>query len=788
MAPSIVEDLRRRFGENLKLDRHARRLYGYDASGGHDMPDAVVYPKDEEDIRFLVALAHERQAVLVPRGSGTGLSGGAIAGAGTISVSFERMRRMRSLDAARRRAWVEPGHVNGLLDPVLLPYGLFFPPDPASHRVSTIGGNIAENAGGPHAVKYGVTGQHVVSLRVVDMAGRTGTLTAGTVQPWADLVSLVVGSEGTLAFVLAAELVLVDRPKDVATMLVSFRDMVEGTDFVSAIVAQGTIPATLEFLDRAHIEAIEAWGVTHYPEGAGAVLLIEYDGREEDVARDVARTERLASERQALGCTTTRDPVEREGLWLGRRGAYAVIARYGRRLLTQDVTVPRQRLTQMLAAVERIAADHGLMVATVGHAGDGNLHPNFPYDPDDAELTRRVHAANDEVMRACVALDGSISGEHGIGEEKLQHMPVMFGPQELGLMAAVRRSLDPELLLNPGKAVADLPRSIPEGEARAVAPPRTAEEVQEAVRDARARRSPLALSLRELRGVRVDLPGLTLEAGAGATLAEVEEALRDSPLELAPTALRSETLCEAVLLGDYGPEHLSSGTWRNHLLAAQYVTGAGELVRFGRPVVKNVAGYDLSRLLIGSRGTLGVPVSFTFRLLPRRAEGWYSRSGISAERLAESVPTDASAAFALTDGGAYALFVRLHDQAAGFEAAPDALQRLAEVRGRLGQSASLLDLSLPEQRLVGALEAAGGPPAVVLPRAGRLIVDVPRARAVEIAQAASGEEGAAVRATYGPRHEELHQARVLEAAWREALEGVFDPDRVLQNWFPGEGS
>ncbi len=786
MEQSTLDALRQRFGTALKLERHARQLYGYDASGGHDMPDAVVYPRDAEDIRFLVALAHEHRALLVPRGSGTGLSGGAIAGAGTITVSFERMRRLRSLDAARRRAWVQPGHVNGLLDPVLAPYGLFFPPDPASHRVSTIGGNVAENAGGPHAVKYGVTGQHVVGLEVVDMSGRTGALTAGTVQPWADLVSLVVGSEGTLAFVLAAELVLVERPQEVATMLISFRDMQAGTDFVSAIVAQGMIPATLEFLDRAHVEAIEAWGVTHYPEGAGAVLLIEFDGLREDVVRDVARTEALAAERQALGCKTTRDPEERESLWLGRRGAYAVIARYGRRLLTQDVTVPRQRLTEMLAAVERIAEDHGLMVATVGHAGDGNLHPNFPYDPDDEELSRRVHAANDEVMRACVALDGSISGEHGIGEDKLHQMPIMFGEQELGLMAAVRRALDPDQILNPGKAVADLPRVIPAGEARATLAPRSAEEVQAAVRAARTGGAPLAISLRELRGVRPDLPNLTLEAGAGATLAEVEEALQGTPLELAQTSLRSLTLADAVLLGDYGPEHLAAGTWRNHLLAAKYVTGTGELVRFGRPVVKNVAGYDLFRLLIGSRGSLGVPVSFTFRLLPRRPETWQRQRGVPAERLWEAVPQEAGAAFAVPEDGAFTLFARVRGEASGFTPAPQALGRLADARGRLATSRSLLDLALSDAGLAQALRAAQDPPALVLPRAARVLLEVPRARAEEITQALG--EAQPLRATYGPRHVELHGVGALEADWRKALERVFDPDRVLVNWFSGEGS
>lgn len=787
MATTLAEDLRRRFADAVKLEGHARSLYGYDAISSGGLPEAVVFPRDADDLAFLLEIARTHRVGLVARGSGTGLSGGAAALAGTISVSFERLHRVLSLSPARRRAWVEAGHVNAHLEAEVRPHGLFYPPDPASHRVSSIGGNVAENAGGPHAVKYGVTGQHVVGLSVVDAAGRSGTLQAGTVQPWADLVSLCVGSEGTLCFVLAAELVLAPRPEDVATLLVSFAGMDAATDFVSAVVAQGMIPATLEFLDRAHIEAIEAWGVAHYPEGAGAVLLIEYDGTQAEVLRDVARTEKLAGERGALGCVTTRDAAERDALWLGRRGAYAVIARYGRRVLTQDVTVPRARLTQMLVDVERIAQEYGLRVATVGHAGDGNLHPCFPYDPDEADLAQRVHVASDAVMRACVALDGSISGEHGIGEEKLHQMAIMYGPEELGLMAQVRRGLDPGCLLNPGKAVPDVPRALPAGEGAACPQPRDGEEVRLAVLDARRRGEGLRISLRGLRGVEVDLPNLTVRAAAGTPLADIAQALRDTPFGLPVGPLRSGSIAQAVLLNDYGPEHILSGTWRNHLLAAEYVTGAGERVRMGRPVVKNVAGYDLFRLLIGSRGTLAVPLSFTFRLLPRREEGWWRLEPLLPDELVRRVPAGAIAAFARPRGPSYVLYARLPEPARGWDEAPDAPAELERLRRSLADPGDLLDLSLADTELAAVMAAAETPPAVVLPMAARVLVRVGRAEAERLTVQAADQGTHAVRATWGPRHLVLHRERALEASWRETLERVFDPGGIL-HWFGEEGS
>jgi glycolate oxidase subunit GlcD len=783
MATPFVGSLVERFGAAVLREEHVRRLYGYDATGMQGLPDAVVQPRNEEDVLFLVREARAHHAALVARGSGTGLSGGAVAQPGSASVSFERMRQFLSVDPERRRAWVEAGHVNGLLDPKLAVHGLFFPPDPASHRVSTIGGNIAENAGGPHAVKYGVTGMHVVGLRVVDARGRAGTLAAGAIQPGPDLVSLVVGSEGTLALVLSAELSLEPRPEAVATSLVAFRDMVQATDFVSAIIAQGMVPATLEFLDRAHIEAIQAWGVARYPDGAGAVLVIEFDGQAADVARDVAQTEALAAERGVLDCKTTRDAQEREALWLGRRGAYAVIGRFGRRRLTQDVTVPRQRLTEMFSAIERIAQEHGLMVATVGHAGDGNLHPSFPYDPADAETTRRVHEASEAVMRACVAMDGSISGEHGVGLEKLHQMSAMFGPAELGLMAAVRRAFDPDRILNPGKAVPEADRLPASGEGAEICAPASADEVHLAVLHARASQSPLTLTLEQLRGIDVTPENLTCTIGAGEPIGAIVAAMRERRLEFPLQPLRAESVAEAVLANDYGPGHVRLGTARNHLVAATYVTGAGEIVRMGRPVVKNVAGYDLFRLLIGSRGRLGVPVSFTFRLVPRRETAWWRSWACDADDVLACVPSSAEAVFALPGADGFSVYAQLPQALQGWSEAPEAPELLHAAEEECRARADLLDLACAPRAIGQAIAAMGRPPALLLPVAARLLAPLDRDRAEAATRAAAGEEGASVRALYGAQGEPIHRISPIEEAWHAQLESVFDPEGVLHSWF-----
>ncbi len=768
-------ELVRRFGKRCLTEGAKVRLYGYDAMGtAFGVPLAVVQVESPLEIPELVGLVQRHGGRLVARGAGTGLSGGSVPPDGAVVVSLERMQEIAGPDVLHRRIHAGAGVVNGSLDALLEPFGLFYPPDPASYRVSTIGGNVAENAGGPHAVKYGVTGQRVASIELADAQGRQGRLAAGPWQAGPDLVALVTGAEGTLGVVSSVELALEERPEAVVTMLLSFVEIAQASACVSAIIASGLVPATLEFIDRATIAAVEAWGVARYPAGSGAVLLLEFDGREADVEAEVVRAQAMAAEHQALSCETARRQEERDALWLGRRGAYAAVARYGRRVLTQDVTVPRDRLTEMLAAVDEISARYGLRAVTVGHAGDGNLHPDFAYDPDDAEESRRVHQANREVLEACVRLGGSITGEHGIGTEKLDQLEIMFGPAELGLTWAVRRALDPDGLLNPGKAVPEalrVPPPEPE-EGTGEGPVRGADDLLRAVAVARRDRTRLSPDLSGLRTIAVSLPNMTARVGAGATVEALAEALAGTSFSFAVQPLCAQTFAELLATNDYGPEEISQGTLRRHLLAVSYVTGYGEHVRFGRDVVKNVAGYDLFRLLIGGDGRLGVPLELTVRLALRRETAWWSRrAGLFDYGGAKGL----RGLFAMPEGDAYRLYLQSEIPPQGFEPAPQAEAALAAVRADLRDPAGLFDLALPWPQLQEAIAAVGEPPLLVLPSAGRMLCRTSRA----IAEGMAGRAGPPASARYeGVRLAVPEDS--LARDWRARIEAVYDPDAILR--------
>jgi glycolate oxidase subunit GlcD len=776
------ERLKARFGERVSLLPHVRRLYGYDATGLFGLPDAVLYAESMDDLRDAVLLAHEIRLPIIGRGSGTGLSGGTVPEQGGIIVSFERLRRILSIDEAHRRIWVEAGIVNLTLESHLEPLGLFYPPDPASHRISTIGGNLAENSGGPRAVKYGVTGHHVIQLRVVDAGGHVGILSCGEFQPSLDLVSLVVGSEGTLALIEAAQLALEQRPEHVVTLLLSFRAMAGATRFVSSLIAAGTVPSTLEFMDRNTIRAIEEWGVATYPTGAGAVLLVDLDGNRGEIERESEAVRDLALHMGALDVELAQDEAEREALWLGRRGSYAAVARHSKRVLIQDVTVPRSRLTDMLLEVERIAGKYNLHTATVGHAGDGNLHPDFGYDPDDGDMVSRIHAANTEILQACVRMDGSITGEHGIGSDKLAQLSLMYGPAELGMMADVKRALDPDGILNPDKAIL-----MELGDQTAVdAPQRSLRPVEREARDAvlAARQAKVGLSydLDRLRHIQVDIENMVVEVGAGETIGAINSALSDTSLRFPVTALRAQEVGRALLLNDYGPDHLMGGLFRQHLLAVTYVTGRGDVVRMGRPVMKNVAGYDLFRLLIGSRGLLGVPLSFVFRLVPRRAGQWFVNETKDLTGLVPLSGPRAYSLYAYPYGENYRACGQYRIGPEGWEPMNAGEYDLAAAMSRLKPDDEVLDLAFPPEFLPHVLSLLSTKPTLVLPAAARILVHLERNRADELVRKCTTLCPGAVRATYGSAQRAMHESDEFTQLWEKQLTQVFDPDGVLREW------
>ena len=417
-------------------------------------PWLAVFPGTREETVAVVKVLARHRAPFVPRGAGTGLSGGALAD-GSVLLGLNRLRRILSIDPENRLATVEPGVVNVHLTRAAAPYGLHYAPDPSSQAACTIGGNVAENAGGPHCLKYGVTLNHVVALTVVLPDGEVITVgSAGGETPGYDLLGAFVGSEGCFGVVLDATVRLTPDPEAVRTMLADFATIDAAARATSAIVATGIVPAALEMMDSGTIRAVEASiYAAGYPVDAAAVLLIEIDGPAAGIDADVAWIEALCRVAGARGVRTARDERERTRLWQGRKKAFGAMGRLSSHLVVQDAVIPRTRLPEVLDAIARIGVEEGITVCNVFHAGDGNLHPNIPYDANDPEQGTRVHRAMQRIMRACVDAGGSVTGEHGIGLDKLDYMPLIFDEASLAAMCRVRDVFDPERRANPGKVV-----------------------------------------------------------------------------------------------------------------------------------------------------------------------------------------------------------------------------------------------------------------------------------------------------------------------------------------------
>ncbi|MBZ0168027.1 MAG: FAD-binding protein [Kofleriaceae bacterium] len=415
-------------------------------------PDVVVLPDSTEQVVEVVKFCDREQLPFVPRGAGTGLSGGAIAVAGGVMIGLNRMNRLLEIDLANQRAVVEPGLVNIALTQAVADHGQYFAPDPASQAASSIGGNVAENAGGPHCLKYGTTTTHILGLEVVLASGEIVQFGGKTLDcPGYDLTGLFAGSEGTLGIATKVTVRLLRRPEAVKTLLASFRAMDAASEAVSQIIATGIIPSALEMMDRHIIRALEAWLRIGYPEGAGAVLLIELDGPAAEIEVHAAQIEQMCVRHGALDIRIARDEQERALLWRGRKGAVAAVGRITHEFYLQDGVVPRTRLPQVLRDVEAIAERHACVIANVFHAGDGNLHPLICFDSRREGELQRALAAGAEIMRLCLAVGGSITGEHGIGLEKIDFIPLMYSPDDLEAMRRVRAAFDRSSRCNPGK-------------------------------------------------------------------------------------------------------------------------------------------------------------------------------------------------------------------------------------------------------------------------------------------------------------------------------------------------
>jgi glycolate oxidase subunit GlcD len=452
---ALVAELRSVVGPDGCL-ASPEELFAYECDGltlHAARPSAVVFPRSREQVQGVVRACRARGVPFVPRGAGTGLSGGATAQGGGVVVECSRMNRILAIEPADRFAVVEPGVVNQDLSRAAAPFGLFYAPDPSSQLVCTIGGNVAENSGGPHTLKYGTTTNHVLGLELVLPDGELVELGSESgFAPGYDLVGAVVGSEGTLGIVTRATLRLVPIPERVETLLAIFPDVVSACRTVSGIIESGCVPAAMEIVDQRTIRAVEASVyAAGLPTDAGAVLLVELDGPAAALPPQIERVRTLARDAGAERVEVARDAAERQRFWRARKGAFGAMGRLAPDLYVHDAVVPRARLPEVLATVCAIGDRHGLRLSNVFHAGDGNLHPNISFDRRDPDELERVLRAGREILEACVAAGGVISGEHGIGSEKREFMGLVFSEADLAAMRGLRAAFDPDGVCNPGK-------------------------------------------------------------------------------------------------------------------------------------------------------------------------------------------------------------------------------------------------------------------------------------------------------------------------------------------------
>ncbi|MCL8208238.1 MAG: FAD-binding oxidoreductase [Actinomycetia bacterium] len=637
--------LRGRFGRRAVINDHALLAYAYDATTERHRPHAAVLAASTADVVDVLRIAGRFGVPVIPRGSGSNISGGTVPVVGGVVLSLAGMKAVREIDLANRRVVVEPGLTNAELQAILAPHGFFFPPDPASHRISSLGGNVGEGSGGPHCVKYGVTSHYVRAVEAVLADGTVvtcpGSLDGERSLDWG---GLLVGSEGVLAVATLLELTVVPRPEATATLLAAFADLTTAVRAVSAVVAARIVPSTLELLDRASLDAVRPFIDAGYPEAAAAVLLVEVDGPRGSVGAQAERAAGVLARAGAVFVEQARDAAHADRLMAARRAAYAAVARLGAHIWVQDVTVPRPLLAEMMEFVLAVRERYRLPLATLAHAGDGNLHPLIPYDPEDPEQWERMRAADREILERAAALDGSITGEHGIGVDKLETLPLMYGPTELAGMWAVKGAFDPAGRLNPGKAVypldadatgADAGHDIPSGGCATVEPT-TGDELAVAVREAAAGGRTLAVRgagrhSAEARGVdavcrltaldRVvdwDPDNLTVEVEAGMTLDRLDHMLAEGGLMFPAQPWTGDGTVGGLVAGVFdGPRRFGFGPLKNWVLGVTVVDGLGRRHRYGRKVVKNVAGLDMPKLFVGSHGRFGVLERVVLRLWPR---------------------------------------------------------------------------------------------------------------------------------------------------------------------------
>ena len=423
------------------------------------LPMVVALPETDEQVRRILETCSAMQVPVVPRGAGTGLSGGALPPGDGVLLSMAKFMRVLRVDARARTAVVQPGVRNAAISEAAAPFGLYYAPDPSSQIACTIGGNVAENSGGVHCLKYGLTVHNVLRLRGFTAAGEPVELGSHAPDaPGYDLLALAIGSEGMLVVVTEVTVKLLPKPQCAKVVMASFDDVEKAGQAVADVIAAGIIPAGLEMMDRPATHAVEQFVGAGYDLDAAAILLCESDGTPEEVEHEIARVREVLARAGATRMSVSRDEAERLRFWSGRKSAFPAVGRISPDYYCMDGTIPRKRLGEVLRFIGAMEKKYGLRCPNVFHAGDGNLHPLILFDANDAEELHRTELFAGEVLEKCVEVGGTITGEHGVGVEKINQMCVQFRPDELELFLAVKRAFDPAMLLNPGKAVPTLAR------------------------------------------------------------------------------------------------------------------------------------------------------------------------------------------------------------------------------------------------------------------------------------------------------------------------------------------
>ena len=647
-----------------------------------DMPVAVIFPASAAETAAVMKILHEYNVAVIPRGSGTNLCGGTVVAGQAVILELSKLDKIFTIDIMNRYIEVGAGVLNMVVQKALAPYGYFFGPDPASMEYSTVGGNIVENSGGMRCLKYGVTADNVIGVEVVLADGRT-VISHGPVgdTDGYDLTGLMHGSEGAFGIVTKAWLRIVKIPEAVKGILTIFNDVAAAARTVSQIISRGIIPKTLELIDEPVLTVVEEIKRVGYPAGAKAVLLIEVDGAADSMGEQVEKILSVCRENGVAETRVAKDEAERQFFWTGRLTGIACLQTRKPSVAQEDITVPRTKLPEMMMLIQEIARRRSLLIGHVCHMGDGNFHPTIMYDKNNAEETAQVHHAFGEIMSEAIKMGGTISGEHGVGIEKLAGMEILFSPHELAYMNRLKRAFDEMNLLNPGKAVpplqtpaaeADcLPVAEPTGQADFLpelsrccpelavctdeqslcqyaaaggslwfaARPERAEQVASVVRYAKQYRLKIlpwgrgTHSADSVRGqffdgvidvsglkriVEIDKANLTVTVEAGAQLADVQAAVQAQGLLLPLDSIGSASpsvggMVAANVMGSLQAKYKAV---KNIVSGVRFVNDQGEMIRYGGKNIKDVAGFDLNKLMIGSRGTLGIITEITLKLYP----------------------------------------------------------------------------------------------------------------------------------------------------------------------------